>query len=1045
MPKIFSRLQNTGAARASTWERPRLHARVLRTLLASTALATLVIVATTPIARANGGTGGASGAVAGGTGGAGNTGAAGGDGTANTATGDNGNLGSGGGGGAGGGGNGGAGGGAFGGPGGAGGTAGSPNGAAGGTSAGGGGGFNGAVAGQGGNGGAGLDVAGFVGGGTNVLETGGGGGGGGGGSGLATGGLGGAGGKGGNAKINATVGAGGVVTAIVTGGGGGGGGDGGVGNLRSGSFTFSTNSFGGVGGTGGMGGDGTASAASFGAGGTANATGTGGNGGNGGSGGAALESTGSNITVINTATATGGAGGIGGKGGEGSGTTEADAATGIYHALGIGGNGGNGGTGGAGAVFAGSNVSFMNLGSVIAGTGGVGGDGAGASAGVNAGASGTVVTRAGLSGVGGTGGTGVLFQGAGSTFNNMGAVAGGTGGAGPVGGTGGAGGAAIRFTTSGATLINAGQIAGGAGAAPGLLGTAGAGGIGIIGAGLTITNSGTISGGLDGTGTTRELAIQLTGGANAISPGGAINGGIQLQAGSLMPALAGSTVGPTLSVNGPVLLASGATYSIRVNGAVNDSITATGIVTVSGASVSASISNLGAAVGTHTIMTGGAISGTFASLSAPTGSAFLTTSLSYDPTHVYLSITGNGAGGSVDFTTVTQTVNQFNVASALNAAGNANGFSGPLLNLLLGLSASQASAAFTQLDGEAATGAQRAAFRLGDEFLNLMLNPAIDGHFGTAAGGVSGFAPEEQADLPPEMAQAYAAVFKAPQPASFEQRWSLWNAAFGGSGKTSGDPAIGSTDTRLSTYGFASGLDYRFSPHTVVGLAAAGGGTNWGLSNSLGNGRSESAQIGAYARTVIGPAYIAESIAFASHWFTTNRTALGDNLRATFTGQSIGARIEGGYRVAVTPNFGITPYAAAQAQAFHSGSYGESDVNNMGFGLNYAAKEATDVRAELGARFDSPTLLAGTPLVIRARLAWAHDFVNTPSLSAAFQALPLSNFTVFGAPTAQNSGLASLGADWYLNRDWKLLAKFDGEFARRSDFYAGTVALRYAW
>jgi outer membrane autotransporter protein len=244
-------------------------------------------------------------------------------------------------------------------------------------------------------------------------------------------------------------------------------------------------------------------------------------------------------------------------------------------------------------------------------------------------------------------------------------------------------------------------------------------------------------------------------------------------------------------------------------------------------------------------------------------------------------------------------------------------------------------------------------------------------------------------------------------------------AAFGGSGKTSGDPVVvGSSDTQLSTYGVAGGIDYRFSPYTVVGLAAAGGGTNWSLSNALGGGRSDSAQIGAYARTVIGPAYIAESIAFASHWFTTNRTALGDNLRGTFTGESLGARIEGGYRFAATPNFGITPYAAAQAQAFHSGAYTETDVNNLGFGLAYAAQNATDVRTELGARFDNPTLLGGTPFIVRARLAWAHDFVDTPSLSAAFQALPFSNFTVFGAPIPHDSVLASLGVDWYINRDW---------------------------
>ena len=40
--------------------------------------------------------------------------------------------------------------------------------------------------------------------------------------------------------------------------------------------------------------------------------------------------------------------------------------------------------------------------------------------------------------------------------------------------------------------------------------------------------------------------------------------------------------------------------------------------------------------------------------------------------------------------------------------------------------------------------------------------------------------------------------------------------------------------------------------------------------------------------------------------------------------------------------------------------------------------------------------------------------------------------------------LAALGVDWYLNRDWKVVAKFDGEFAKGSDIYAGTVALRYS-
>ena len=32
-----------------------------------------------------------------------------------------------------------------------------------------------------------------------------------------------------------------------------------------------------------------------------------------------------------------------------------------------------------------------------------------------------------------------------------------------------------------------------------------------------------------------------------------------------------------------------------------------------------------------------------------------------------------------------------------------------------------------------------------------------------------------------------------------------------------------------STYGYAAGLDYHYSPDTVFGFSLAGGGTNWNL------------------------------------------------------------------------------------------------------------------------------------------------------------------------------------------------------------------------
>ena len=330
-----------------------------------------------------------------------------------------------------------------------------------------------------------------------------------------------------------------------------------------------------------------------------------------------------------------------------------------------------------------------------------------------------------------------------------------------------------------------------------------------------------------------------------------------------------------------------------------------------------------------------------------------------------------------------------------------------------------------------------------------MLDPFVDGRqggFSTAGTGAIGFAPEQAENLPPDVALAYAAILtKAPPRPTFDQRWTAWGAAYGGSNRTNGDAAIGSTNITAQTFGFAAGMDYHVSPNTIVGFALAGGGTNWGLANALGNGRSDALQAGVYGISYFGPAYIAGALAFTNHWFTTNRSALGDQLNANFDGQSYGARLESGYRVSVLPTLGVTPYGALQFQDFHTPAYSEADVSGTGFGLSYAAMNATDVRTEIGSRFDAPTLLAGMPLILRGRVAWAHDFVSNPALSAAFQALPGGSFTVNGAQIPHDSALTSAGAELFLTQRWTLLAKFDGEFAPGSQTYAGSGTLRYSW
>jgi autotransporter-associated beta strand protein len=537
----------------------------------------------------------------------------------------------------------------------------------------------------------------------------------------------------------------------------------------------------------------------------------------------------------------------------------------------------------------------------------------------------------------------------------------------------------------------------------------------------------------------------------AVNSGGTLAGGGTVDpatvtinsGGTLAPGIPG-TPGTSLTIAGNLALQSGAIYLVQVNSSASTFATVSGTASLGGSAIAAFAP--GSYVAEHyTILQAAGLTGTFASFSTIGLPANFVSNLSYTNTSVALNLTAAlGAGTPLN-------VNQQNVANALNATFNNGGSLPPGFLALYGLSGGTLANSLTQLDGEIAVGAEYAAFQQTNQFLNLMLDPFVSGRgLAGPSGQAIGFAPEEQRNLSPETALAYASIFtKAAAPASFVQRWTAWGAVYGGGNTTNGVSSVGSSNVTTNTFGFVGGMDYHYSPNTVVGFSLAGGNTNWGLVGNTGNGRSDAFQSGVYGITREGPAYLAAALSFTNNWFTTNRSALGDSLTANFSGQSYGARVESGYRFAPLPTtwaaFGVTPYAALQAQDFQTPSYSESDLTGGGFGLSYASMNATDVRTELGARFDDPTLLGGKPLILRARVAWAHDFVDNPSLSATFESLPGTSFIVNGAPIPHDSALVSTSAELFLTPNWTMLAKFDGEFANGSQTYAGTGTLRYFW
>ena len=399
------------------------------------------------------------------------------------------------------------------------------------------------------------------------------------------------------------------------------------------------------------------------------------------------------------------------------------------------------------------------------------------------------------------------------------------------------------------------------------------------------------------------------------------------------------------------------------------------------------------------------------------------------------------------------TNNQRAVASALDSSVAGGGeLSMAVLNLL-NLSPSALARALTQLSGETATGAAQAGTQAMNSFLSLVMNP-FSGPNRPFAGNnappliVKGYAPEK----PAPTRAAFAAFDRASEPSN----WGVWAAGYGGQTNASGEAfPTGSHDRTATSVGYASGLDYRLGPDVVTGVALAGGGTRFNLSDGLGGGHSDMFQAAVYGAMRVNAGYLSGALAYAWHRVSTSRyvTVSGtDNLTADFNASNLGGRVEGGYRFAVADlsgfqEYGITPYAAGQVQSYRTPSYSEAAASGSSiYALDYDERKITTIRSELGARFDwSAPIDSNSLLMLRGRAAWAHDNWSEPNMTATFQAMPGPLFTVYGALPARDLLLASAGAEVRYGNGISFAMTFDSEFAEQSQNFGGTGRLRYVW
>jgi autotransporter-associated beta strand protein len=522
-------------------------------------------------------------------------------------------------------------------------------------------------------------------------------------------------------------------------------------------------------------------------------------------------------------------------------------------------------------------------------------------------------------------------------------------------------------------------------------------------------------------------------------------GNTAIVGGTLAP---GNSIG-IIDVSGNLSLDGSSTYAVEVSPIDADRTNVSGTATLAG-NVAAAFASGSYMVRNYTILsaTGGLGGTTFGSLSTTSLPAGFTAVLDYQGNDVMLELaaalgTGGGLGG-----------NQQNVSTAINNFFNAGGALPPGFVTLYGLTGSALANALSQASGEAGAASIQVSFNAMNGFMNAMLDPFNAGHFGNG-GGAMGFAEEGRAlgytggGARDKASEAYAAVTPRDRaPVDSVSRWNVWATGYGGSSRVDGNAATGSHDTNNQTFGTAVGADYRASSDTVVGFALGAAGFNFDLASGLGHGSATLFQAGVHGRHRMGNVYFAGALGYSWQDMETKRTvtiAGTDRLEADFHAQTFSARGETGYRFA-TPWLGATPYGAVQVTSFFLPSYGERATSGSAqFALSYSSETTTNVRTELGARFDKTFMVTDGLFRLLGRLAWVHDSNTDRAASAAFQTLPGAVFSVSAAEPAADAALLSIGAEMNWRNGISLAANLDGEFSSTTQSYAGKTTLRYVW
>jgi uncharacterized protein with beta-barrel porin domain len=571
----------------------------------------------------------------------------------------------------------------------------------------------------------------------------------------------------------------------------------------------------------------------------------------------------------------------------------------------------------------------------------------------------------------------------------------------------------------------------------------------LSGAGSSWSGGSTIG---DGT----NAVTVLLGGANGLSPNGALtvqaNGTFNMNGFNQQINAAAANNGTietgagTLSVAGGYTAGAGSALGVfPVFTGPNLNVTAGG-ATLTGETL---FIQDRPASGQYAIVTANSITGSFGNTSCPTGTTAASGfclptgyvgSLSYvNPDEVLLSLTAPSlvvAGQSRNQSAVAGALNATNASGSLDMAAvlaQVNSLSGPQLNEALD---EMSPISYTALNGlsQAGSAAQM---------------EAVNRRMSSLQAGLSDVKGEQVAYYDAAGASPYPGTLVAeggggPVPAAapaanpLDNPWGIYVSGLYTTGRLDGEngaagfqPGYG-----FSTYGGMMGADYRFNDSFALGFTGGYVGGSANLDGVGGHDSSTSMLLGAYAaywnESFHGNLYLGTSL----DSFTTSRN-LPDFARtanASPSGSSVKLDASGGWDIKEGRSL-LSPYADLGYDRQHVDGFSESNAGALD--LNVGSVGFNSLRTTFGAKFSRKFVFDWFAITPSVNAGWEHEFADQSRALDAQFSTGGGSFSVDTADVSRDALLAGVSATMDMTELVSLRLGYADDI--RSDFSARTA------